>query len=318
MAHEFGIGTGALTMNPTDISEGGRGPHAVRGDVLLPDGRRLSYTEWGDPAGRPVLEFRGLPSSRGGDAIDLAALVRAGVRRITVDRPGVGFSDPQPGRTLLDWPDDIRALAETLGLETFAVLGTSGGGPYAAACAYSLPDRVSRAVIVSGLGPLDRPGALHGMNRGEAATMILARRVPMLARCVVGAVVTAERLRPGAVYRGLLKALPEVDRRVAAQPRVRDSLADSYTLAFRQGVGGQVHDWAMIASPWGFRPEDISVPVQLHHGLLDDRVPPHHARDLAARIPNCELTEYQDEGHMLVFSHAEEMLITTAGPAPPS
>ncbi len=291
---------------------------AVRREVRLPDGRKLSYTEWGDPAGRPVLEFRGLPSSREGDAIDLAALARAGVRRITVDRPGVGFSDPQPRRTLLSWPEDVRAMADNLGLETFAVLGTSGGGPYALACAFALHDRVSRAVIVSGLEPLERPGALLGMNRGEVVTMILARRTPVLAQCIVGAVVIAERLRPGAVYRGLLKALPEVDRRVAVQPRVRDSLADSYTLAFRQGVRGQVHDWAIIASPWGFRPEDIDVLVQLHHGLVDDRVPPLHARDLAARIPHCQLTEYQDEGHMLVFSHAEEILIATALPAPPS
>ena len=240
------------------------------------------------------------------------------MRRITVDRPGVGFSDAQPSRTLLDWPEDVRAVADTLGLETFAVLGTSGGGPYAAACAFALHDRVSRAVIVSGLGPLDRPGALHGMNRGEAAMMILARRAPILAHCIAGAVVTGERLRPGAVYQGLLNALPEVDRRVAAQPRVRDSLADSYTLAFRQGVRGQVQDWAIIASPWGFRPEDIDVPIQLHHGRLDDRVPLHHARDLAARIPHCQLTEYQGEGHMLAFSHAEEILIATAVPAPPS
>jgi pimeloyl-ACP methyl ester carboxylesterase len=279
------------------------------GDVILSDGRKLAYTDWGDSADTPVLEFRGLPSSRRGDALNLTALTRAGVRRITVDRPGVGFSDPQPGRTLFDWPNDVRAVAETLGLNRFAVLGTSGGGPYAAACAFALPDRVNHAVIVSGLGPLDRPGALHGMNRGEAATMILARRAPTLARCMVGTVVTAERLRPGTVQRGLLKALPEVDRRVAGQARVRDSLADSYTLAFRQGVRGQIQDWAIIASPWGFRPEEVDVPVQLYHGGLDDRVPLHHARDLAARIPHCQLTEYPDEGHMLVFSHAEEILI---------
>ena len=185
-----------------------------------------------------MLEFRGLPSSRTGDGIDLAVLARAGVRRITVDRPGVGFSDPHPGRTLLDWPDDVCALADALGLDTFAVLGTSGGGPYAAACAYALPERVTRAVLVSGLGPLDRPGALRRINRGEAITMTLTRRVPLLARGLVGAAVTAERLRPGTVYRRLIAVLPPPDRRVAATPRVRDSLADSYALAFRQGVCG--------------------------------------------------------------------------------
>lgn len=230
------------------------------------------------------------------------------MRRITVDRPGVGFSDHQRGRTLLDWPDDVSALADALGLNTFAVLGTSGGGPYAAACGYALPDRVARVVLVSGLGPLDRPGALDGMNRGEATTMMLARRVPMLARWLVGTAVTAERIRPGTVYQGLLRALPPADRRVAVEPRVRESLADSYTLAFRQGVRGQVRDWGIIASPWGFRPEDIGVPVHLYQGGLDDRVPLRHARDLARRVPHCDLTEYPNDGHMLVFSHAEEIL----------
>jgi pimeloyl-ACP methyl ester carboxylesterase len=259
-----------------------------------------------------VLEFRGLPSSRLGDAIDHTVLADAKVRRITVDRPGVGFSDPQPGRSLLDWPDDVRALADYLGLDNFSVLGTSGGGPYAAACCYGLPDRISRASLVSGLGPLDRPGALAGMNRGEARTMILARRAPLLARCLVGAAVTTERYRAGTVYQGLMATLPEVDRRIAADPHVRDSLADSFALAFRQGVRGQVHDWGIIATPWGFRPEDIRVPVQLYHGGRDDRVPLHHARDLATRLPRCDLTEYPDEGHMLVFSHAEEILIAAA------
>jgi len=301
-----------------DIPDGGFGAQSTRRYVHLPDRRRLSYTEWGQSAGKPVLEFRGLPSSRTGDAIDLDMLVRAEVRRITVDRPGLGFSDPRPGRTLLDWPADVRKLADALGLETFAVLGTSGGGPYAAACGYALPDRVSRVVLVSGLGPLDRPGALDGMNRAEATTMIVARRIPMLAHWLVGAVVTAERIRPGTVYNGLIRALPPADRLVAGQPRVRESLADSYTLAFRQGVRGQVRDWGIMASPWGFRPEEINVPIHLYHGGLDDRVPVDHARDLASRVPHANLTEYPNEGHMLIFSHVEEFLITTATGLAPS
>jgi pimeloyl-ACP methyl ester carboxylesterase len=297
------------SSNPADDAFS---PGSTLGYIVLADGRRLSYTEWGQPAGKPVLEFRGLPSSRSGDAIDLDVLARARVRRITVDRPGLGLSDPQPGRSLLDWPADVRELANALELDAFAVLGTSGGGPYAAACGYALPERVSRVVLVSGLGPLDRLGALNGMNRGEAITMILARRVPMLAHWLVAATVTAERLRPGTVYQGLVRALPPTDQLVAAQPRVRESLLDSYSLAFSQGVRGQVHDWGIIASPWGFRPEDIDVPVHLYHGGLDDRVPLHHARDLARRVPRCNLTEYPDEGHMLIFSHAEEILITAA------
>ena len=136
-------------MNTTNLSDGARSPDAIRSYVHLADGRRLSYTEWGQSAGRPVLEFRGLPSSHTGDAIDMAVLARAGVRRITVDRPGVGSSDPQAGRTLLDWPADVRGLANTLGLDSLAVPGTSGGRPYAAAGGSALSDRVTTSRVRS-------------------------------------------------------------------------------------------------------------------------------------------------------------------------
>ena len=247
--------------------------------------------------------------------MDVPALAPKGVRRITVDRPGVGFSDPQPGRVLLDWPDDVRVLADTLGLQSFAGAGhvrrwALRRGIRLCPGRADYPRRARQC-----FGATRSTGALKGMNRGEAATMMLARRAPLLAQCVVGAAVTTERFRSGTVYRGLLKALPEADRRLAARPRVRDSLVDSYTLAFREGVRGQVHDWAIIASPWGFRPEDIGVPVQLYHGRLDDRVPLHHARDLAARIQHCQLIDYPDEGHMVVFSHAEEILNAVVAPA---
>lgn len=280
----------------------------VGGSIALRDGRLLAYAEWGDLNGHPLFDFRGLPSSRLGDAIDPAFLVSKRIRRITVDRPGMGESSFQPDRTLLEWAGDIAELADRLGLGRFWLLGTSGGGPYAAACAYRMPDRVARAAIVSGLGPLDRAGALDGLNEVEKQTMFLARRWPLAARAVVRLAIGADRLRPGTIYRGLVRALPECDRRVVRRPRVRDSLIDSYRRAFAQGTRGQVHDWAVIASPWGFRPEQIRVEVQLWHGDQDDRVPPHHAESLADAIPVSELAILQGEGHMIAFSHIEEIL----------
>jgi len=283
------------------------------GTIRLRDGRVLGYAEWGDPDGRPLLEFRGLPSSRLGDAIDPAFLTANRIRRITVDRPGMGLSDYQPHRRLLDWPADVLQLANALQLDRFWLLGTSGGGPYAAACAYRLPDRVVHAGIVSGLGPLDRPGAMDGMNTGERRVMLLARRRPQLARAVVGFAVTVEHHRPGTIHRGLLKALPGCDRAVASRPEVRDSLMDSYWRAFSRGTRGQVHDWGIIASPWGFRPEQIQAAVHLWHGDQDDRVPPRHAEQLAAAIPRSHLTMLAGEGHMIAFSHIQQILLALTG-----
>jgi len=82
--------------------------------------------------------------------------------------------------------------------------------------------------------------------------MILARRVLWLARLVVGFVVGVDHFRPGTVLRGLRKALREPDRELASRPGVRESLLESYALAFRQGTAGQVRDSAILARPWGF------------------------------------------------------------------
>lgn len=146
--------------------------------VRLQDGRALASVEWGDPAGEAILEFHGLPSPREADTVSGEFLQQRGIRRICVDRPGVGFSDPSPNRTLLDWPRDVEQLVDALGVEHFAILGVSGGVPYALACAMDLPNRVTSVAAVSGLGPPDRPDAFAGMNRGAARIMILARRVP--------------------------------------------------------------------------------------------------------------------------------------------
>jgi pimeloyl-ACP methyl ester carboxylesterase len=106
--------------------------------IALPDGRLLAYAEFGDPDGRPVLFLHGTPGYRLNIWATDAELRSAGVRLVAPDRPGVGRSTPQPDRRLLDWADDIHHLADTLGLERFALVGFSNGGPHAAACAHTL------------------------------------------------------------------------------------------------------------------------------------------------------------------------------------
>jgi pimeloyl-ACP methyl ester carboxylesterase len=294
-------------MTSAQVMEAAK-PGVRSATIRLGDGRRLGFMEWGDPHGTPVLEFRGLPSSRVGDAIDPGFLLAHRIRRITVDRPGTGASDFLPGRRLVDWPQDVTELADALGLGRFAVLGTSGGGPHAAACGYALSGRVTRVTLVSGLGPLDRPGGGEGMNAGELRMMLLSRRSPLLARALVGFAVAAERVRPGMLIRGLAGAMPECDRAVMARPEVRASLMDSYAQAFAQGTRGQVHDWGVIAAPWGFLPEEITAEVHLWQGDQDDRVPPHHAEHLASVIPHSRLTMLHGEGHMIAFTCIEQAL----------
>ncbi|MCK2219052.1 alpha/beta hydrolase [Actinomadura sp. ATCC 31491] len=291
----------------TDPGAGAPGQGA-EGTLVLPGGRVLAYAWRGDPRGTPVLEFPGLPGARRAAVVPAAFLRERGILWVSADRPGLGGSAPQPGRILLDWPHDVRRLADHLGLGRFAVLGGAAGAPYALACAWALADRVSAVALVSGVGPLERPESLAGLGPEPRRLVRLSRRAPGLARLVVA----GARAHPLTAFQRLLDALPEPDRRVAARPEVRRSLLESYALAFRQGTAGQVRDWAVLAMPWGFRPGDVEAPVRIFHGALDGLVPLAHAEALAAALPRARLTAFPGEGHLVGFGRAGELLAALA------
>jgi len=142
------------------------------GRILLSDGRRLSFQESGSADGHPVLYFHGFPGSRLEAGFADPAAKRHSLRIIGVDRPGFGLSDFQPGRRLIDWPHDVTQLADALNIKRFAVLGVSGGGPYAAVCAFKIPSRLTVAGIGGRIGS-DRCSKIHGSNdAGQSIRLI--------------------------------------------------------------------------------------------------------------------------------------------------
>ena len=180
--------------------------------IQLPDGRRLGFKEYGDPSGKAVLLFPGMPSSRLLHPPE-APTQALGVRLLVLERPGFGLSDYQVGRTLLDWPDDVLGFTESLGIERFAVVGISAGGPYAAACAYRISHRLRGAAIVSGVGPVDVPGGIKEMPRIRQAGARVARRAPWLLRPLLWLVGNPHR-DPKRFYERMLAGNSDVDRAI--------------------------------------------------------------------------------------------------------
>src|SRR5262249_10636996 len=131
--------------------------------ILLKDGRRLGYAQYGDPQGSPILLFHGCPGSRLCGAIFDHVAREQQVRLLVADRPGYATSSPVRNGTLLGYVDDVVALCDALHLDTFAVLGVSGGGPFALACAASLATRVTRCGLLSAIGPLAIPHSMDSM-----------------------------------------------------------------------------------------------------------------------------------------------------------
>ncbi len=292
------------TTMPTARTLAGRPDNVLR----LRDGRLLGYAEYGDRTGTPLVLFHGLPGSRFTGALPHEAATERGVRVIAPDRPGYGLSDFKKKRTIADWTDDVVELADALGLGRFAVAGISGGGPYAAAAALRISDRLTFAAIISGVGPFEAAGATEGMSRMNRILFGAARRVPPVSRAILESMSFVGRSHPERAINQMLKSVPEADRAVLSDENIRQLLMDDFKEAFRQGARGAAHETGLYARPWGFRLEDIAMPVTLWQGEDDVNVPPSMGRYQAQAIPNCDARFFPGEGHLLIVTHMREMM----------
>lgn len=281
--------------------------------MRLRDGRLLAYAEYGDPEGKPLLHFHGWAGSRLDFRSNKSRARSLGARVIGIDRPGVGLSDFQPGRELLDWPDDVAELADALGIDRFAVSGWSLGGPYAAACAFKIPDRLTSAGIIGGLAPLDRPGGLEGMSRLRRITAHLTRRVPCLVRPLVWQTSLLERANRRGTLRPPSFLIPKPDRALLSDATVRAQLAANKAEMFRRGNRGAHWDAVVVARRWGFRLQDVRASVHVWHGEADHNAPVQMGRYYAGTIPNCRATYYPGEGHLIFISRIDDILETLLG-----
>jgi pimeloyl-ACP methyl ester carboxylesterase len=276
--------------------------------LTLSDGRTLAYAEYGDLRGKPVFFFHGMPGSRLFRPPDNIT-EKAGVRLITTDRPGYGRSTFQPGRRFLDWPDDIVQLADHLGIQKFCVAGHSGSGPYVAACAYALPERVTAAAVLSGAGPVDAPDITRGMTTMNKLGVLVGRFIPWpFWQALVWVFYHRRAENPSREFKRGDGKRPPADEQQFQKPEVREACTISELEAFRPGLQGLVWEARLLTRPWGFPLQDIRVPYHLWHGTEDDQAPLAMARHVAGKIPGSKITVCENEAHMLLFPHWEEIL----------
>ena len=278
--------------------------------IELGDGRRLWYLDEGESHAVPVVFCHGSPSSRLSAVDHVHRVVDRGGRIIAPDRPGLGHSDPEPGRSLASWAGDVADLMNVLGIARFRVLAVSGGGPYALALAWALPDRVERVALLSSPGSFDIPGAMDGMARAHRTTWRLARWQPRLLRWLVGRQSAALERDPEAFMQALVNSMHGADREALEAldgvERRRFMLAPLVE-ALRQGPAGAVEDMRVLRAPWGFGVQSIGVPVHLWQGDEDDVTPRQMGGWLAAMIPGVQARFLAGEGHTsTILRYADE------------
>ena len=274
------------------------------GTTELRDGRRLGWAEWGSEAGTPVLFFGGAAMGRslgvGADVLD-----RLGVRLISLERPGLGDSDPQPDRTLADWPRDVREFVAARGLDAVRLVGFSMGAPFALACAAEgLPVAVA---IVSGQDDLRHPAFQDMLDPQVAALLDAVADDPAAVEAFFASSADAEML-----WALITTYSSPVDLAVYKAPAFEAASRHALALGFAQGAAGYARDFVLATGIWPFNVETIGVPVDLWYGGHDTSTvhSPDHGAELARRIPTARRHLIPEAGGSVLWTHAEQILET--------
>ena len=260
-------------------------------DIALADGRTLHVYDTGAADTELTVYWHPGTPQIGLPPADVVA--RPGVRWISHDRPGYGGSTAQPGRTAASVAGDVAQVVDMLGVDRFALLGSSGGGPHALACAALLPDRVLGVACLAGIAPSDADGLdwFAGMSSSGQAELRAAGR----GADVLSAHLAASREEPP-------DWLTPKDIEMFSGP-FGPWLIHTSTQGMVNGLDGFVADDVAFTSPWGFDPAEIDAPVLLLNGDQDRCVPYAHGEWLARRCSHSELRQCPGDSHISIFGN---------------
>lgn len=281
-------------------------PATAGGCIRLPDGRRLAYAEYGNPAGsKVVVHHHGLPDSRREAEVFLTALCACpDVRLISFDRPGFGDSDPVACRSFCGWVPDLVAALDSLGVSRFAVTAISAGTPYALAAAIALPDRVTRVALASAAGE-------HKLGRwnGTAAPFHrLCHTAPRVAADLMAKLARRTEQTRQAVLE-IARPLAPAERQLFADPVAVEFAATVLLNGLKQGPAAAVQEGALFARPWGLPLNRVVASVTFWHGVSDHISPPWKPELLARTIRCVSFNLSQGDGHFsLPHTRAAELL----------
>jgi pimeloyl-ACP methyl ester carboxylesterase len=277
--------------------------------VALSDGRTLGFDDFGDPDGTPVLFFHGFGSSRVVRHPDDDIATELGARVIAIDRPGIGLSTRKPNRRLTGFSSDVTELLDILDIERCAILGWSGGGPYALACGWRSPERFSVLGLISSPAPISGVSSDNGyIWRRHRVMSRAANHAPWIVALAMWNFARAQKTDPEKQLDGAIAGMVDADREILGDPALRRVMIANADEMYRQGNGGIYDEALCMARPWGFPIEGVSVPVRIWHGGKDQAVPVGMGKFIERTVPDAVATYYRQEGHHFVYDRWREIL----------
>lgn len=290
---------------------------ALEGSVAVRDDRRLGFAEYGNPHGRAVVWMHGTPGARRQIPIEARVYAEdANLRLIGLDRPGIGSSTPHLYDNIGDWVEDLRLLLDTLGISHTAMIGLSGGGPYALAAGALATDRVTSVGVLGGVPPTVGPDAIRGGILELAVRLApVLRRVRIPLSVALTQVIRGVRPLAGSGLDLYAAVQPQGDKRLLARPEFRAMFLDDLLHGARFQTLAPLNDLLLFARDWGFALADVTVPVHWWHGDADHIIPFAHGRHCADRLPDATFTAIDGESHLGGLAIAREVLGRVTAPA---
>ncbi|MGV9712497.1 alpha/beta fold hydrolase [Gordonia sp. NPDC003424] len=272
----------------------------VEGVVAMDDGRLIGFAEFGVATGRAIFWLHGTPGAR--RQIPTEARAFAGennLRIVGLDRPGVGSSTKHRYGSVSEFAQDFEVVADALGIDEFAVIGLSGGGPYALGVAHALPDRVVAAGVLGGVAPTEGPDAMPGgaMRLGHATAPILRYAGAPIGK-VLSSVLSVARPIADPAISIYGRFSPQGDRELLARPEFRAMFLDDLLHGGSRRMDAPFADIVAFSRDWGFRVSDVTVPVRWWHGDRDHIIPYAHGEHMVSLLPDAKLFTMHGESHL--------------------
>ena len=284
----------------------------VEGSLQVATGRRLGFAEFGPADGRALVWLHGTPGARRQIPHEARLLAeRDGLRIVGIDRPGIGSSSPHLYDRILDFATDLEVVADRLGIDELAVIGLSGGGPYALAAGAAMPDRVKAIGVLGGVAPTVGPEAIDGglVSVGRhLAPLISVARVPIGLGLTAAVRLVKPLASPGIDLFARLS--PAGDRALLGRPEFKAMFLDDLLNGSRKQLSAPLADVLLFCRDWGFRASELQVPVHWWHGDADHIIPFGHGEHMARLIPGARLHVLPGESHLAGLGVGEIILVT--------
>jgi pimeloyl-ACP methyl ester carboxylesterase len=272
----------------------------------LSDNRLLTWFEYGDPEGLPIIIFESIGGALPNHQDSTQYYLEKKLRIIVIIRPGYGSSTSKEKISYKNFSHDVVELLDHLRLKKVSVIGYSLGGAYGSVFAACYPERVNHLGLFSSSLPRDY------MSQPLAPHLRMMLRVftiaPDIFKYVMSLIMHSTLRDPQKYYTKIAKQLNDTDSQILNGTLWQERIGEQLRHRLMGGVKVYVQEYMMMTRGWEVELSDIQCPTLIWHGDEDNLVNIHDIKALANDIEYADLVIFKKQGHYLICDNWHDFL----------